>query len=121
MTYQYACFLIDPKYPHIKAARYLVHYFIGTRDKGYYINLHNSEGLKVHVDADFSGNWDNTKPELDCETVSSRYRYIISYIDSPIIWKLQLQTEIALSSTKSEYIGLSYALREAIPNYIFTQ
>ena len=30
-------------------------------------------------------------------------------------WKLQLQTEIALSSTESEYTGLSYALREAIP------
>ena len=27
----------------------------------------------------------------------------------------QLQTEIALSSTESEYTGLSYALREAIP------
>ena len=33
----------------------------------------------------------------------------------PIIWKSQLQTEIALSSTESEYTGLSYALREAIP------
>ena len=29
--------------------------------------------------------------------------------------KSQLQTEIALSSTESEYTGLSYALREAIP------
>ena len=32
-----------------------------------------------------------------------------------MIWKSQLQTEIALSSTESEYTGLSYALREAIP------
>ena len=30
----------------------------------------------------------------------------------PIIWKLQLQTEIALSSMESQYMGLSYALRE---------
>ncbi|MEL7343177.1 MAG: Ty1/Copia family ribonuclease HI, partial [Bacteroidota bacterium] len=30
-------------------------------------------------------------------------------------WKSQLQTEIALSSTESEYTGLSYALRDAIP------
>ena len=34
---------------------------------------------------------------------------------SPILWKSQLQTEIALSSTESEYMGLSYALRDAIP------
>ena len=33
----------------------------------------------------------------------------------PIIWKSQLQTEIALSSTESEYTGLSYALRTVIP------
>ena len=32
-----------------------------------------------------------------------------------MVWKSQLQTEHALSSTESEYTGLSYALREAIP------
>ena len=31
------------------------------------------------------------------------------------MWKSQLQGEITLSSTESEYIGLSYALRDAIP------
>ena len=33
----------------------------------------------------------------------------------PITWKSQIQGEICLSSTESEYTGLSYALREAIP------
>ena len=36
------------------------------------------------------------------------------YAGCPIVWKPQLQTEIALTSTESEYTGLSYALREAI-------
>ena len=36
-------------------------------------------------------------------------------MDCPIIQKSQLQHEIALSSTESEYTGLLYALREAIP------
>ena len=40
---------------------------------------------------------------------------IIQYDGCPIIWKSQLQTEIALSTTEAEYMGLSYALREAIP------
>ena len=31
------------------------------------------------------------------------------------MWKSQLQQEITLSSTESEYTGLFYALREAIP------
>ena len=36
-------------------------------------------------------------------------------MNCPIVWKAQLQHEIALSSTESEYTGLSYALQEAIP------
>ena len=37
------------------------------------------------------------------------------YAGLPIIWKSQIQTEIALSTTEAEYVGLSQALREAIP------
>ena len=33
----------------------------------------------------------------------------------PILWKSQLQGEMSLSSTKSEYNGLSYALYNPIP------
>jgi hypothetical protein len=33
----------------------------------------------------------------------------------PILWKSQLQNKIALLATESEYTGLSYALRDAIP------
>jgi len=34
---------------------------------------------------------------------------------SNLVWKSQLQTEIALSTTEAVYTGLSYALREVIP------
>jgi hypothetical protein len=37
------------------------------------------------------------------------------YAGAPVIWKSQLQTEIALSSTEREYTGFSYALRDTIP------
>ncbi len=43
------------------------------------------------------------------------FKYIIMYAGVPLSWKSQLQGEICLSSTESEYTGLSYALREAIP------
>jgi hypothetical protein len=33
----------------------------------------------------------------------------------PIVWKSQLQQEIALSSTEADITGFSYALRETIP------
>ena len=74
-----------------------------------------SAGLEVYVDADFSGNWDSTNAKSDRDTARSRHGYIIRYMGCPIVWKSQLQTEIALSSTESEYTGLSYALRETIP------
>ena len=70
--------------------------------------------MEVYVDADFSGNWD-PKETKDVDTARSRHGYIISYAGCPVLWKSQMQTEIALSSTESEYVGLSYALRDAIP------
>ena len=65
------------------------------------------------MDADFAGNWDKDEA-WDRDTARSRHGYIVSYHGCPIIWKSQMQTEIALSSTESEYTGLLYALREAI-------
>ena len=68
----------------------------------------------MFVDADFAGNWDKNEA-WDRDTARSRHGYIVSYHGCPIIWKSQIQTVIALSNTESEYTGLSYALREAIP------
>ena len=73
-----------------------------------------SRGLEVHVDADFVGNWDPADAN-NSETAKSRHGYCITYAGCPICWKSQLQPHIALSSSESEYIGLSCALREAIP------
>ena len=70
--------------------------------------------MEVYVDADFAGNWNPDEYE-DCDTARSRHGYYITYGGCPIVWKSQLQGEVALSSTESEYTGLSYALREAIP------
>ena len=70
-------------------------------------------GLEVYVDADFVGNWDAM--DTDRDSARSRHGYVIKYNGCPITWKSQMATEIALSSTESEYTGASYALREAIP------
>ena len=70
----------------------------------------------MFVDASFAGKWDKQDAlSGDRDTARSRHGYIILYYGCFLIWKSQLQTEIALSSTESEYTGLSYALREAIP------
>ncbi len=73
-----------------------------------------SMDLQLFVDADFSGNW-TCKESSDRDSARSRHRYIVMYNGCTLLWKSQMQTEIALSSTESEYIGISSGLRDVIP------
>jgi hypothetical protein len=114
IVHQCARFSQNPKAEHGEAVRWIVKYLMGTRDKGVILKPDGGRGLEVFVDADFAGNWDPEEYE-DRDTARSRHGYIIMYAGCPILWKSQLQTEVALSSTESEYTGLSYALRDAIP------
>ena len=114
IVHQCARFSIAPKKEHGEAVRWIARYLKGTRDKGTILRPTNDHGLEVYVDADFAGNWDPNEWN-DRDTARSRHGYIIMYAGCPILWKSQLQNEIALSSTESDYTGLSYALREAIP------
>ena len=109
ITHQCARFTTCPKEEHAQAIRWLARYLKGTRKKGTILRPDKSKGLEVYVDADFAGNWDPKEFE-DPDTARSRHGYFITFAGCPIVWKSQLQTEIALSSTESEYTGLSYAL-----------
>ncbi|MFN7263289.1 MAG: reverse transcriptase domain-containing protein, partial [Cyanobacteriota bacterium] len=114
-VHQCARFCSAPMVEHGDAVRWIVRYLKGTRDKGLHLQPQKDRSFEVFVDADFAGNWHKDIAGTDADTARSRHGYIIMYAGCPIVWKSQLQTEIALSSTESEYIGLSYALREAIP------
>jgi hypothetical protein len=114
-THQIARFVACPKVEHGKAIEWLVRYLIGTRKQGYKILPDESKGVELHADADFAGNWDPSLAGEDIDTARSRHGYVLTFAGVPIIWKSQLQTEIALSSTEAEVIGLSAALRTAIP------
>ena len=73
-----------------------------------------TRGLERYVDADFSGGWKDGNHNSP-ESVLSRTGFVIMYAGCPITLGSKLQTEIALSSTESEYIDLSSAMREVIP------
>ncbi|KAI2497322.1 hypothetical protein MHU86_17195 [Fragilaria crotonensis] len=75
----------------------------------------SGKDLEVFVDASFCGDWCPEEAAEDRDTAQSRHGYNIQYAGCPLLWKSQLQTQIALSSTESEYTGLSFALRDAIP------
>lgn len=114
IVHQCARFVESPKKEHGDALRWLGRYLKATKDKGTIYTPVESKGLEVYVDASFSQDWNPSEAD-DRDTARSRHGYYIMYAGCPILWKSQLQTEICLSSTESEYTGCSYALREAIP------
>lgn len=113
-VHQCARFCESPKREHGNAIKWLARYLKGNMNKGI-VATEKDEGFVVYTDADFTGNWDRDIAQEDRDTARSRHGYIIMYAGIPVSWASQLQTEIALSSTESEYTGLSIALRKTIP------
>jgi hypothetical protein len=70
--------------------------------------------LECFSDAGFAGNRNRDIAINDDSTARSTTGYIIRYTGCPLVWGSKLQTEIALSSTESEYISLSQSLREVM-------
>jgi Reverse transcriptase (RNA-dependent DNA polymerase) len=113
-VHQCARFAANPKEEHSKAVKMIGRYLLGTADKGM-ICTPTKESFHAYCDADFAGNWNNEIAEQDSSTARSRSGYVIMYGGCPLVWASRLQTEIALSSTESEYVCLSQTLREVLP------
>jgi hypothetical protein len=77
----------------------------------------NSDSFECYVDANWIEDWDPEEAREDTDTAQSRSGYlpVVSYAGCPLLWSSRLQPQIALSTTESEYITLSTALREVIP------
>ena len=115
-VHQCARLVSDPKAEHGEAVRWLGGYLKATKDKGTIMGPSTDKKLEVFVDASFCGDWDPSEANKDHDAARSRHGLIVNYAGCPLLWKkLQLQTEIALSSTESKYTGLSYVLCDTIP------
>ncbi|MGL5934409.1 MAG: Ty1/Copia family ribonuclease HI, partial [Cetobacterium sp.] len=114
-THQIARFVSKPKIEHTKAVEWLTRYLMGTRNRGYIIKPDRSKSVEIYVDADFAGNWDPDLAGVDPDTARSRHGFVVFLAGVPLLWKSSLQQEHALSSTESELIGLSMALKTTIP------
>ena len=71
-------------------------------------------GMECYVDAGFAGGWNRTT-SANADNIMSCTGFVITYAICPIYWASCLQTEIALSTAKAEYIAMSYALCEVKP------
>jgi len=92
----------------------IVCYLLYTKDKGLILHPMKSFALNIYVGADFAGMWHQEHSALQ-ENVLSCTDNMITHCGCPIHWVSKLQSEIALSMTKSEYIALSMATRELLP------
>jgi ATP-dependent nuclease, subunit B len=86
----------------------------GTKDRGLILSPDPEKGIQCYVDASFAGDYCSELAE-DPSTLYSRTGYAIMYCGCPILWVSKLQTEITLSTTESEYVALSQAMRDVIP------
>ena len=113
-VHQCARFSADPRKSHANAIWQIVRYLIGTRDRGIIMQPSGND-FEVAVDSDFAGNWNRDTAADDIMTAKSRSGHVVMYSGCPVLWSSKMQTEIALSTTESEYIACSNALRDVIP------
>jgi hypothetical protein len=113
-SHQCVRFSIDPKESHAVAVKRIGRYLKGTRDEGLILDP-KDYSFEVFADADHCGNWKFDESADDKATAKSRTGCVIKYAGCAVVWHSKLQTEIALSSTKAEYVCLSESLRDTIP------
>ena len=110
-VHQCSRFMASPKKSHGEAVKHIGRYLLATRGKGMIIKPDPSQQFECWVDADFTGNWDQNIALEDSDTARSRYGFVVKYAGFPLYWASKMAGQIALSTTESEYIGLSMATR----------
>jgi hypothetical protein len=104
-THQLAQFCQDPRLSHEQATTRLGKYFAHTKDRSIVYEPDKSMGIECYVDADFAGGW-NITTSTNADNVMSCTGFVITYAKCPIYWTSPLQTGIALSTAKAEYIAM---------------
>ncbi|KAG8503958.1 hypothetical protein CXB51_002230 [Gossypium anomalum] len=94
LMYAMVCSHLDLSYAVSAVSRYMVNPIGRTED-----------GVIGYVDADFAGDLDRRR---------SLTGYVFTIGGCAISWKATLQTTVALSTTKAEYMAITEACKEAI-------
>jgi hypothetical protein len=101
---------------HEEALKRIGRYLAGTKHQGMRYCRTSSSTLKLDCwcDADFAGLW-GAESSSDPNCVRSRSGFVLTIGDLPVVWSSKLQTLIALSSTESELMAVSSAMRALLP------
>jgi hypothetical protein len=113
-VHQCARFCSNPKAIHELAVKPIARYLLKMHTEGMTLRPTKNLSLNMFVDVDFAGRWHKEYSELR-DSALSRTGYVITFCGCPVIWASKLQSEIALSTTESEYNALSTATRDLLP------
>ena len=87
-------FMHRPTDFHWQAAKRVLRYLAGTRDRGIYLRSNTTLALHAFSDADWAGNKDD---------YTSTSAYIVYLGSNPVVWSSKKQKTVAQSSTEAEY------------------
>jgi hypothetical protein len=113
-VHQVARYTFKPTRRHEQALIRIGRYLKGTRDKGLIMSPTDEPQVDCYPDADFAGLYGHEDSQ-DPHCARSRTGYVILAFGCPVVWRSNLQTEIALSTMEAEYVALSTACKDLIP------
>ena len=100
-------YMHDPRKGHWQAAKWIMRNILGTVDLGLKFERDDNVGshLVGYVDSDFVGDLDKRR---------STTSYMFTLTKAPVSWRPTLQSTVALSTTETEYMAMTKAIKEAI-------
>lgn len=98
-----ARFMSAPEEPHWVAAKGVLRYLVGARDKG--ITFGSGEPLSGYTDSDFAG---------DRDTRRSTSGFVYMLHGGPVSWRSKRQSTVAASTAEAEYMAAAEAVKEGL-------
>ncbi|XP_040369555.1 secreted RxLR effector protein 161-like [Rosa chinensis] len=99
-------YMHNPGKGHWQAVKWILWYILGSVDVGLVFQQDKmSQCVVGYVDSDFAG---------DLVKYRSTTAYVFTLGSGPVSWKSNLQSRIALSTTKAEYIAVTEGAKEAV-------
>ena len=83
-------------------------------ERGLILNPSDDWTIDCYPDADFAGLCGHDHPQ-DPHCVRSQTGFVITLAGCPVLCRISLQTEIALSTIESEYVALSSTCKDLFP------
>ncbi|XP_062074786.1 secreted RxLR effector protein 161-like [Humulus lupulus] len=99
-------YMANPGKEHWEAMKWVFRYLLGSTETGLkFTKKLNCTLIEGYSDADYAGDKDNRKS-------TSAYFFLVE--GNCVSWRVQLQPVVALSTTESEYVAVTEAIKEAI-------